>query len=104
MGNKIVRREVADSITTCDLCGEEIGFSPTRCYVCRRECCFKCQQLFFHKTRTPQYLEMPIHVCRKCRDYKGFVDGIQDALERANAVIADHMANWLKAVKGEAAR
>ena len=95
---KEITRTVTRSVICCDLCSTEAHGSSDRCFICSRECCYRCIKGLFY-ARHGDLIEFAIKVCAECQKHALLVEKTQAVLDGANAELRKWVDLWKEAAK-----
>lgn len=100
MRTKVIKH-AAVSITVCDLCDSKQPVNET-CWVCGRDCCYKCRKMFFCG-KSSDLVEMAIKVCSRCQQppHDQLIEKVQGILDGANKQLREWVDLWRRAAKKE---
>lgn len=94
MGTRTVKREADYTYLTCDLCNRDIGQnSTTKCFLCRKECCFSCYKFFQPTIDEMRLLDFAVKICTGCWD-EGMAAAVSTIIIDADRNVREMMESW----------
>jgi hypothetical protein len=95
---KTITEERQQTICVCDLCGKIMSGSDRKCWLCRRDICFRCYTLLF--TAEPDDLvDFTIPVCLSCQKHDELKEKITAIMAGANKQLHECVNLWRSAVR-----
>ena len=104
MGNRQVNYTRTQRVKFCDLCDhEDSNYSSFKhCYICGRECCFKCKRWIKFGSERTAFIELFFDVCLDCfkiGESTGAISTLNDVIDTACGGSLEAIENWKTAVK-----